>query len=81
MSSKFSEKEKQQYLLKKHVKDHIFEYVLDFVGPIILVIILLKLCKAENLMLGIVLTAAFEAGKIVYEIYHYKKDYIDKENK
>ena len=43
MSSKFSEKEKQQYLLKKHVKDHIFEYVLDFVGPIILVIILLKL--------------------------------------
>ena len=48
MSSKFSEKEKQQYLLKKHVKDHIFEYVLDFVGPIILVIILLKLCKAEK---------------------------------
>ena len=81
MSSKFSEKEKQQYLLKKHVKDHIFEYVLDFVGPIILVIILLKLCKAENLILGIVFTAAFAVGKIVYEIHHYKKDYIDKENK
>ena len=59
MSSKFSEKEKQQYLLKKHVKDHIFEYVLDFVGPIILVIILLNLCKADNLILGIVFRAAF----------------------
>ena len=40
----FSKEEKKRYKFKKHMKDHLFEYVLDFIGPILLTCIILYMC-------------------------------------
>ena len=73
----FSKEEKKRYKLKKHIKNHLFEYVLDFIGPILLTYSVLYICKAENFGYGIALSFFYSLGKIAYHIYHYKKDYID----
>ena len=51
MESNFDKEEKRKYLLIKHVKNHLFEYVLDFIGPIVLTAFILYLCKAEEYMI------------------------------
>lgn len=77
MSENFSKEEKRKYMFKKHIKNHLFEYILDFVGPILLTILLLYLCKAENFIYGIVLSIACSFGKLLYNLHYYKKEYID----
>ena len=77
MKNNFSIKEKRNFMFKKHLKDHLFEYVLDFLGPIILTMFILYLCKAEKYIYGIILSLAYSTGKTVYNIYHYKKEYIN----
>lgn len=73
----FSKEEKKKYKLKKHIKNHLFEYVLDFIGPILLTWLILYICKAEKFMYGILFSFIYSLGKTAYHIYHYKKDYVD----
>ena len=73
----FSIEEKRKFMLKKHIKNHLFEYAVDFIGPIILTALILYLCKAEEFLYGILLSAAYSIGKTIYNIYHYKKEYVD----
>ncbi|MCI8352220.1 MAG: hypothetical protein HFJ58_01115 [Clostridia bacterium] len=75
--SAFSEKEKRNYRLKKHIKDHLFEYLLDIVGPLLFTMLLLYICKAENYIYGICLSIAYSCGKVFYNLYYYKKEHID----
>lgn len=77
MESSFSSEEKRRYMFKKHIKNHLLEYILDFIGPILLTALILYLCKAENYIYGIVLSVAYSFGSIAYNLYHYKKEYID----
>lgn len=77
MESNFSKKEKRNYMFKKHIKNHIFEYILDFIGPILLTIFMLYICKAENYIYGIIVSIAYSFGSIGYNLYHYRKEYID----
>lgn len=77
MESNFSREEKRKYMLKKHIKNHLFEYILDFIGPILLTALILYLCKAENYIYGIILSIAYSFGSLTYNLWHYKKEYID----
>lgn len=77
MSSSFSKEEKKKFLFQKHLKDHLLEYIFDFVGPILLTALMLYLCKAEKFWIGIFFSVAYSSGKTIYNIYHYKKEYID----
>lgn len=77
MKSHFSNEEKRKYLFKKHIKDHLFEYVLDFIGPILLTAFILYLCKAENYIYGIILSFAYSFGSLIYNLYYYRKEYLD----
>lgn len=77
MESNFSKGEKRKYMLKKHIKNHLLEYILDFIGPILLTALILYICKAEKYIYGIVLSAAYSLGSIIYNLHHYKKEYID----
>lgn len=81
MESSFSKEEKRKYMFKKHIKNHLFEYVLDFIGPILLTLFILYLCKAEEIVYGIILSIAYSFGKLLYNLHHYKKEYIDIEIK
>ena len=73
----FTVEEKKKFMFKKHLNDHLFAYVYDFVGPLVLTVLLLYLCKAEEFWYGIILSLFYSLGKTVYNIYHYKKEYID----
>ena len=77
MESKFTEEEKKKFMFKKHIKNHWFEYLLDIIAPLILTLILLKVCKAENITVGIIISLVQSCGKLAYNLYHYKKELID----
>ena len=77
MNSNFSKEEKRKSMLKKHIKDHIFEYILDIIGPMLLTILVLHLCKAQDYIYGIILSLAYSFGKVLYNIHYYKKEYIN----
>ncbi len=77
MSSRFTTEEKRRWLLKKHIKNHLFEYALDLIGPVVIAVLLLYICKAEDILLGAVLAFFFALGRVVYDIVHYKKEYVD----
>ena len=63
----------KNFLLKKHIKENLFEYALDVIITIALVVIILILCDGENFILGIILAAAFSLGKTVHRVLSYKK--------
>lgn len=77
MKNSFSKEEKRNFMFKKHIKDHLFEYILDFIGPILLTILILYLCNAEEFIYGIIFSVFYSLGKLVYNLYHYKKEYIN----
>lgn len=55
MNSSFSIEEKRKFMLKKHIKNHLFEYIFDFIGRILITVFILYLCKAEKIIYGIIL--------------------------
>lgn len=73
----FSKEEKRKFMLKKHIKDHLFEYILDIIGPMILTMLILYLCKAQNYIYGVLFSLAYSLGKVLYNIHYYKKEHID----
>ena len=77
MRNNFNIEEKRKFMFKKHLNNHLFEYILDIIGPLILTIIILYLCKAERFIYGIICSLVYSLGKTFYNIYHYKKEFID----
>lgn len=77
MESNFSVEEKRRYILKKHIKNHLFEYILDFISPILLAILILYLGKAQEYMYGIVCSIIYSLGKLIYDLKQYKIEHID----
>ena len=70
--SAFTDKEKQEYLIKKHLKEKAFEYIADMVITILVITVVLVLCKAENLVYGIILAAVYSLGKTAFSLNDYK---------
>lgn len=77
MEEKFTKEEKRKFMFKKHLQNHWFEYLLDIIGPLILTLILLSICKAENMIPGIIVSLVYSVIKLAYNLYHYKKEFID----
>lgn len=77
MRNGFSKEDQQKFLFRKHIKDHLFEYILDFIGPVILTVFILHLCGAEKFIYGIVLSLAYSCGRVAYTLHHYKKVHIN----
>ncbi len=75
--SNFTDEEKRKYKLKYHIKSHLFEYILDIVGPVLLTILILYLCKAENYIIGIIVAFIYSVIKVILNIHNYKKEYIN----
>ncbi len=77
MNSNFTTTEKRRWALKKHLKDHAFEYTIDIIGTMLIAYILMKISKAENIAIGIAAAFAFALGRVCQQIHHYKKEHID----
>lgn len=80
MEQGFTGKEKRQWHLKKHIREHALEYAIEILGTVFLVFLLLKLCKAQEVALGVAFAFAWSFGRVVQQIHTYKKDYLDVEN-
>lgn len=61
--------------LKEYIRERMFEYILDFIGPICLTVLILYVCKAEEFIYGILLSIAYSLGKLIYRLFHYNKEY------
>lgn len=77
MESHFTVEERRKDSLKRHIKDHCFEYILDFIGPILLTIFILYIAKANNYIIGIITSFVYSTIKFIYNLYHYKKEYVE----
>lgn len=80
MNSKFTREEKQKFKLRKHIKDHLFEYILDVVGIVLVTLLVLYLLNREDkFIFGIAASLVYGIIKTIYKIYSYKKDYLNRE--
>ncbi|MDD6880266.1 MAG: hypothetical protein PUE18_01655 [Firmicutes bacterium] len=80
MNSKFTREEKQKFKLIKHIKDHLFEYILDVVGIVLVTLLVLYLLNREDkFIFGIAASLVYGIIKTIYKIYCYKKDYLNRE--
>ncbi len=77
MSEQFSVEEKRKWMLKKHIKDHAFEYLLDIVLTMVFAFVILTLCKAENVWLGLVIAFLWSVVSVIKQICSYKREYIN----
>ncbi|MBO5413017.1 MAG: hypothetical protein J6A29_01700 [Clostridia bacterium] len=77
MENNFNVEEKRKYMFKKHIKNHLFEYILDFMGPILFAILILYLGKAQEYIYGIACSIVYSLGRLTYNLKNYKKEYID----
>ena len=77
MESKFSIEEKRSYKLKKHIKEHLLDYIGDMVVTVLYTLGILYLAKAENFTYGIILAIMISLVRIIAEVRRYKKDYIN----
>lgn len=73
----FTAKEKKRFLLCKHIREKAFEYLAKMAGSILLTEAVVYLCGGDNYLRGAVLAAAYTLGGAVYDIVHYKKEWLD----
>lgn len=76
-NSPFSREEKRADRMKRHIKSHWLEYVLDVIGPLVCTMVLLRICHAENYEMGAACSLAYSVGKIVYSLHWYQKEVVD----
>lgn len=76
-NSKFTNQERKEYLLKKYIKEHIFDFILTAIFNIIFVLIIVYTTQGKDYITGIVLALFYSLGKIIYDIQIYKKEYLD----
>lgn len=75
--SNFTNKEKKSFLLKKFIKEHIFDFVMDMIINIAFVLLVVYFCEGTNYIYGIIMAVVYSIGKSVNNIKVYKKDYLD----
>ncbi len=77
MESQFTVAEKRKWQLNNHLKNHAFEYILDIILTVVFVCILLKLCNAENVVFGVLISVGWAVGRVAWQIHLYKKEYVN----
>ena len=77
MESNFNVEEKRKYMFKKHIRNHLLEYILDFTSPILLAVLILYLGKAQGYTYGIACSIVYSLGRLIYNLKRYKKEHID----
>ena len=74
--SSFTPQEKRKFKLTKFIKDHWFEWAAEAACTCLFVWVLLKVCGAAKMSLGMVLALVYCLFKVVYEIACYTKGYL-----
>lgn len=73
----FTTTEKKRFRLKKHLKARAFDYLLELVKNLAFTELILLACGGGNYIKGAVLAAGYTLGWALYDIWHYKKEWLD----
>ena len=73
----FTDKEKKSFRMKKYLKEHIFDFVLEFLVNIAFTMLIIYLCGGEKYLLGGALASVYSLVKIFIDVRAYKKYYLD----
>lgn len=79
--SAFTTKERKSFFFRKHIKEKAFEYLLRLAGSVLLTEAVVYLCGGRNFGLAAVLAAGYTLGGAVYDLYYYKKEWLDVDTK
>ena len=79
--SDFTREEKRSFRRKKFIKDHAFEWVVDTVLTLLLILLVLWLSETKTYTVGIISTIIYNLAKVLYQIKWFEKDYLDREEK
>lgn len=60
--------------MKKAFPRRLLLGILDFFGPILLTVLILRLCGAQRMAYGILLSAAYSLGGLIYRLHRRKKE-------
>ena len=75
--SGFTPAEKRRFLMRKYIKEHIFDFVLGLVCSCLYVALIVFLCGGTRYLLGVLLAAAGTVIKAAYSLRCYRKDYLN----
>ncbi len=73
----FTDKEKKRFRMKKYLKEHIFDFVLELCINVAFTLLIVYICEGEKYWLGAILAVLYSIVKIFAEIRMYKKYYLD----
>ncbi|RKJ41506.1 hypothetical protein D7X94_04275 [Acutalibacter sp. 1XD8-33] len=73
----FTAEEKKSFRLKRHLKARAFDYVLELMKNLILTEMVVWACGGGRFLTGAVMAAGYTLGWALYDIWHYKKEWLD----
>lgn len=73
----FTVEEKKRFRLKKHLRARAFDYGMELLKNLILTEIVVWACGGEKFLTGAVMAAGYTIGWALYDIIHYKREWLD----
>lgn len=75
-NSGFTEKEKAAFLLKRHIRNHMFEFVLEIIVNVALADLIVYISNGNEYVFVSALAFIYSIIKILYNLWVFKKEYI-----
>lgn len=76
-SSGFTAKEKKRFLMRKYIKDHLFDFILALVCNCLFTALIVHFGGGTRYGRCILLAVAYTVGKAAYSLRWYRKDYLN----
>ncbi len=79
--SAFTEDERKNFLLKKHIKNHLFEYILQIAVNIGFACFIVYISGGSRYLLCIALAAVYSVIRLLFDLQSYKKYWLNGDKK
>lgn len=73
----FTPAEKRRFLMRKYIREHIFDFVLGLVCNCLYVVLIVFLCGGTRYLLGVLLAVVGTIIRAAYSLRWYRKDYLN----
>lgn len=75
--SAFTMEERWSFKLKKYLKERALDFLLELIKNIMLVELVVWRCAGSGYLQGAIMALGYTVGWAVYDVYHYKKEWVD----
>ena len=75
----FTDEEVKKFLFNIHLKNHLFEYVLNIILKMAFAALIVFISKGSDYLLAVLLGFVLGILEVLFELNSYKKDYIELE--